>query len=218
MKIDIITIFPKMFESPFAESIVKRAMNEGHVEMETHDLRKWTKDKHKTVDDKPFGGGAGMVMKVEPIYRAVKELKKKNSHIILLSAKGKTYTQTKVRELSKTKHLILICGHYEGIDHRIYEHVVDEVVSIGNYVLTGGEIPAMVVIDSLVRLLPGVVGNPDSIVEESFSDDESERKEYPVYTRPEIFETEEGETWEVPGVLTGGNHSEIERWREENYD
>ena len=218
MKVDIITIFPKMFESPFAESIVKRAVDGGKVEIKTHDLRKWTKDKHKTVDDKPFGGGAGMVMKVEPIYRAIKELKTKDSHVILLSAKGKTYTQARARELSKEKHLIFICGHYEGIDDRIYKNIADEVISIGNYVLTGGEIPAMAVIDSIVRLIPGVVGNPDSIVDESFSDPESTKKEYPLYTRPEVFETDEGETWEVPGVLTGGNHSEIERWREENYD
>ncbi|MBN1915753.1 tRNA (guanosine(37)-N1)-methyltransferase TrmD [Candidatus Dojkabacteria bacterium] len=217
MQIDILSIFPKMFESPFAESIVRRAQDKKLVKIKIHSLRKWTKDKRKTVDDRPFGGGAGMVMKVEPVYRAVKELKKNGSHVIALSPKGKTYTQARARELSNKKHLIIICGHYEGLDSRIIENIADEVVSIGNFILTGGEIPAMAVIDSIARLIPGVVGNPESIIEESFSDKDSSREEYPLYTRPEEFTTDEGETWEVPKVLTSGDHSKIEKWKKEHY-
>lgn len=217
MKIDVLTIFPKMFESPLAESIVKRAKDNGLVKINFHDIRKWTKDKHKTVDNKQFGGGAGMVMMVEPIYKAIKELKRKSTHVILLSAKGKLYKQKNAIELSNRMHLIIICGHYEGIDHRVYENLANEVFSIGNFILTGGEIPAMAIIDSIVRLIPGVVGNEESIKGESYSDEDNKVKQYPVYTRPEVFETDEGEKWEVPKTLTSGDHNEIEKWRKEHY-
>jgi len=170
MKIAILSIFPKMFESPFAESILGRAQDEKLVNINIQDLRKWASDKHKTVDDKPFGGGAGMIMKIEPIYKALEELDKKHkAYRILLAAKGARIVQEKVRELSKKKHLILICGHYEGVDHRVHEYLVDECISIGDFVLTGGEIPAMVVVDAVVRLIPGVLGNVNSLKEESFA-------------------------------------------------
>ncbi len=217
MKIDVITIFPKMFDSPFAESIVKRAIDKGSVQINFHDLRKWTNDKRKTVDDKPFGGGAGMVMMVEPIYKAVKELRAKDSHIIVTSAKGESYKQNKAVEFSKKKHLIIICGHYEGIDHRVYDHIADEVISIGNFVLTGGEIPAMVIIDSVVRLIPGSLGNEESLSGESYSDENNEKRQNPEYTRPEVFKTEEGEEWKVPSVLISGDHKKIEQWKESMY-
>ncbi len=172
MIIDILTIFPKMFESPFQESIVKRARDSRKVKINIHDLRKWTDDKHKTVDDKPFGGGAGMVMKIEPIYRALLELDESHkAWRILFTAKGERIMQEKVRKLSKKEHLILICGHYEGIDNRVGEYLVDECLSIGNFVLTGGEIPAMALTDAVVRLIPGVLGNVESLDEESFSMD-----------------------------------------------
>jgi tRNA (guanine37-N1)-methyltransferase len=170
MKIDILTIFPDMFKSPFEESILRRAQDKSLVGISIDDLRKWTTDKHKTVDDKPFGGGAGMVMMVEPIYKALEELDPKHeAHRILFTAKGARIVQEKVQELSEKKHLILICGHYEGVDARVGEHLVDEQISIGDFVLTGGEIPAMALTDAVVRLLPGVLGNEGSVKDESFS-------------------------------------------------
>ncbi len=228
MKIDILTIFPKMFDSVFSESIINRARDAGIVAVNIHDLRKWTKDKHKTVDDKPFGGGAGMVMKVGPIYRALIELKTQNSslktHSILLTAKGERIMQEKVRELSKEDHLILICGHYEGVDHRVHEHLVDECISIGDFIMTGGEIPAMALTDAVTRLIPGVLGNIDSLKEESFSTSnkadsrqliaDSYSIEYPQYTRPEVFKTKDGKELKVPKVLLSGDHGKIRKWRE----
>ena len=157
MKIDIITLFPEMFKGPFEESIVKRAQEKELVEINIHNLRDWATDKHKTLDDRPYGGGGGMVLMVEPIYKALKDLKTKNSKVVLLTPQGKVFKQKKAQEFSKLKHLILIAGHYEGFDERIREHLIDEEVSIGNYVLTGGELPAMVVIDSIVRRIPGVL-------------------------------------------------------------
>jgi len=207
MKIDILTIFPEMFEGPFKESMIKRAQEKKLVEIKIHNLRNWTEDKHKTVDDKPFGGGPGMIMKVEVIDKALKDLKLKNSRVILLTPQGKTFKQKTARELSKVKHIILICGHYEGFDERIREYFVDEEISIGNYVLTGGEIPAMVVVDSVVRLIPGVVGNEKSTKDESFSNG---LLEYPQYTRPADYKGRK-----VPEVLLSGNHKEIEKWRKE---
>ena len=184
MKIDILTLFPNMFVGPFGESIVKRAIDKKLVEIEIHNLRKWSEDKHKTVDGKPFGGGAGMVMKVDVIDRALRELKKQSpltsitdlstkptsARVIFLTPQGKPYKQEKAREFSKLDHVIFICGHYEGVDERVREKLVDEEISIGDYVLTGGEIPAMAVVDSLVRLIPGVVGNEESVKDESFSE------------------------------------------------
>ncbi len=206
MKIDIVSLFPEMFEGPFKESIINRAINNKIVEINVHNLRKWTTDKHKTVDGKPFGGGPGMVMMVEVIDKALAELKTKNSKVILLSPQGKSLKQSRVKKLSKEKHLILVCGHYEGFDERIRE-LVDEEVSIGDYVLTGGEIPAMVMVESVVRLLSGVVGNKESIKDESFSD---KLLEYPQYTRPADYKGKK-----VPEVLLSGNHQEISDWRDE---
>jgi tRNA (guanine37-N1)-methyltransferase len=207
MKFDIITIFPAMFDSYFSESILKRAQKSGAVEIEVHNLRDFTRDKHKTTDDTPYGGGAGMVMKVEPVYRAVSSIgKDKKTRVILFSAKGKKYTQQDAMRLSKFENLILVCGRYEGVDERVAEHIADEEISIGDFVLTGGELPAMVVVDSVARLLPGVLGNSNSPLFESHS--APNYLEHPQYTKPEEFRG-----WKVPEVLLGGNHREIEKWR-----
>jgi len=213
MKIDILTLFPKMFKGPFDESIIKRAQEKGLVEIKIHNLRKWAKDKHKTVDDRPFGGGVGMVLMIEPIYDALKELRKKKSKIILLTPQGKVFNQKLARKFSKEKHIIFICGHYEGVDERIRERLVDEDVSIGDYVLTGGELPAMVVVDTIVRLLPGVLEKPEAIKNESFSPITDHRSpittlEHPQYTRPANFKN-----WKVPEVLLSGDHKKIADWR-----
>lgn len=212
MRIDVLTIFPKMFESPFSESMVKRAVETKKVEIVIHDLRDWTEDKHRSVDSRPYGGGAGMVMRVDVIDRALKSIATSNklqvTRKVLLSAKGKKYTQKIAQDYVKLDHLILIAGHYEGVDERVAENLVDEEVRIGDYVLTGGELPAMVVIDSVVRLLPGVLGNEESSVYESHS--EEGYLEYPHYTRPEDYKG-----WKVPEVLLSGNHAEIEKWKKE---
>ena len=208
MKIDILTIFPEMFAGPFGESIVKRAIDQKQVEIKIHDLREWTEDKHRSVDAPPYGGGAGMVMRVDVIDKAVSSLRSKETKVILLDTKGKIYSQNEAVKMSKKKHLILIAGHYEGIDHRVHEKIADEVYSIGEYVLTGGELPVMVVVDSIVRLIPGVLGNPESLSEESYS--EPGKREYPQYTRPSEYKG-----WKVPEVLLEGNHAEIEKWRKE---
>ena len=209
MKIDILTLFPKMFEGPFRESIIKRAQEKGLTEINIHDLRKWGLDDRRTVDDRPYGGGPGMIMRVDVVTNALKNIRTeehKNSKVILLDATGEKFTQQKALQLSKLEHLILIAGHYEGVDHRIHEHLVDEVLSIGDYVLTGGELPAMVLVDSIVRLIPGVVGKEESIIEESHS--KPGYIEYPQYTRPEEYKG-----WKVPEVLLSGNHKEIKKWR-----
>lgn len=220
MQIDILTIFPNMFISPFTESIVKRAQDEEKVTINVYDLRDWSTDNYKSVDDRPFGGGAGMIMRVDIIDRAVENLKKKNeklqTKVILLDTKGEFYSQAKVQQLSIEEHLILIAPHFEGIDHRVHEHIADEVISIGPYVLTGGELPTMVVIDSIVRLIPGVI-KEESLKEESYSNTSSLTTnyqllstdlEYPQYTRPADYKG-----WKVPEILLGGNHGEIEKWR-----
>ncbi len=221
MRFDIITIFPKIFDSYFGESMIKRAQAKELLEIKIHNLRDWTSDKHKTVDDTPYGGGAGMIIKVEPLYKAIKKVssskfqflsKKKKSKIILLSAKGKTWTQAKAREYAKLDRVILLCGHYEGVDERIV-NFVDEEISVGDYVLTGGELGAMVMVDSVIRLLPGVLGNEDSAIDESHS--RSGVLEYPHYTRPAVF-VAEGQEYKVPEVLLNGNHKEIEEWRKAN--
>lgn len=211
----IITIFPHIFESYFSESIIKRAKEKKLVDIDVVNLRDFTVDKHKTVDDTPFGGGAGMILKVKPIYDCVESLKLKIKNeklkvrTILFSAKGKKYTQADAVRLSKYDELIFICGRYEGVDERVAENIADEEISIGDYVLTGGEIPAMVVADSIIRLIPGALGNEESPKDESHS--EEGYLEYPQYTRPENFEG-----WKVPEVLLSGNHKEIEKWRKEN--
>lgn len=212
MKIfDIVTIFPQIFDSYFGESILKRAKENKMVEINVHNLRQYSTNKHHNVDDTPYGGGAGMVMQVEPIYRAVADIQKANlkSRIILFSAKGKRFKQKDAHRLMQYDQLIFICGRYEGVDERVAEFVVDEEISIGDFVLTGGEIPAMVVTDAVARLLPGVLGNDQSSVEESHS--EEGYLEFPQYTKPEKFLQ-----WEVPSILLSGNHGEIERWRKKN--
>jgi len=212
MIIDILTLFPEMFEGPFDYSILKHAKEKGAVKINIHYLRNWAKDKHKTTDDRPFGGGAGMILKVEPIDKAIKDLIKKDKkgtkrQIILLSPQGKVLTQEKVKELSGLDHLILIAGHYEGVDQRVIDHLIDEELSIGDYVLTGGEIPAMVVVDSVVRLLPDVL-EKEVTENESFS--KGDILDYPQYTQPRNYKG-----WKVPEVLLSGNHKEIEKWRKE---
>ena len=205
MKIDILTLFPKMFKGPFDESIIKRAQKKGLIEIQTHDLRKWTKDKRKTVDDRPFGGGVGMILMVEPIYKALRDLKNKNSKVILMDPRGRTFNQKIAGNLAKEKHLIFICGHYEGVDERVKKHLVDEEISIGDYVLTGGELPAMIIIDTLIRQIPGVLIKPEASSKESFSEN---LLEYPQYTRPANFKG-----WKIPEVLLSGNHRQIAEWR-----
>ena len=226
MKIDILTIFPEMF-TPLTESIVRRAQDKGLVEIKIHNLRDWSTDKHKSVDASPYGGGPGMVMRVDVVDRAVHDLKnsklkkletEKDSstalgmtkpRVILMDTKGPIYNQQKAEQLKAEEHLIIIAPHYEGIDHRVHEHIADEVISIGSYVLTGGEIPAMVVVDSMVRLLPGVLGNEESLVEESYQTEG--QIEYPQYTRPEEYNG-----WKVPEVLLSGHHKKIGEWRKDN--
>ncbi len=206
LNFDIITIFPDMFKPVIGESILKRAQEKKKVAIKIHDLRDFTKDKHRKVDDRPFGGGPGMVMMPEPIFDAIKKIKgRKKAHVILTCAGGSTLTQKKAQKLSKQKNIIIICGHYEGVDERVREELVDESISIGDYVLTGGELPAMILIDSVTRLLPGVLGKEESLAFESF---EEGLLEYPQYTRPADFK---GST--VPAVLLSGNHKDIESWR-----
>jgi len=225
MVFHIITIFPEIFSSYFNESILKRAQKNKIIDIKIHDLRQWTDDKHRTVDDTPYGGGAGMVMKVEPIYKALQALKSqiqnpkpqinpksKNPKLktILLSARGKRWDQQLARKYSKFNELILVCGRYEGTDERI-KKFVDEEISIGDYVLTGGEIPAMAIVDSITRLLPNVLGNASSAKDESHS--VPGVLEYPQYTRPEVF-TVKGKKYQVPKILLSGDHKKIEKWRE----
>ncbi len=208
MRVDIITLFPSMFKSPFEETIIKRAQQNGLIEIHLHNLRDFTTDRHRTVDDVPFGGGAGMVMKVEPIYKAISHIKAEvgeKARVILLSPQGKTFSQKLAFQLVKEKNLILICGRYEGVDERVREYLVDEEISIGDYVLSGGEIAAMVIVDAVVRLLPGAVGDERSIRENSFY---RGLLDYPQYTRPAKFLN-----WEVPEVLRSGNHQKIREWR-----
>jgi tRNA (guanine37-N1)-methyltransferase len=205
MRIDVLTLFPNMFESVFKESIIGRAVENGICTLNYVNIRDFSKDKHKRVDDYPYGGGPGMVMKPEPIYDALESVKRDNSRVIYLTPKGKVYNQELAKELSKEEHMILLCGHYEGVDNRIIENYVTDEISIGDYVLTGGEISAMVIIDSVVRMIPGVLGKEESLVEESHY---SGLLEYPQYTRPKEFKGHQ-----VPDVLLSGNHKEIEKWR-----
>ena len=208
MKIDILTLFPDMFTGPFDASIIKRAESRDLIKVEVHDLRKWGEGTRRNVDDRPYGGGVGMVLRVDIIDAALRDLKTRKSKVILLDATGTRYTQQKAQEFSKLEHLILIAGHYEGVDHRVHEKLVDEVISIGDYGLTGGEIPAMVLADSVIRLIPGVLGKDESSADESHK--EPGYLEYPQYTRPE-----DHKGWKVPEVLLSGNHKEIEKWRKE---
>ncbi|MEP6602782.1 MAG: tRNA (guanosine(37)-N1)-methyltransferase TrmD [Spartobacteria bacterium] len=207
MRIDIVTLFPEMCRAPLGESMMKRAQENKIVDLRVHNLRNWTTDKHHVVDDAPFGGGQGMVMKPEPIFAAVESLRRENSKVVLMTPQGKQFTQSVATELSQDRHLIVICGHYEGVDHRVVEHLVDLEISIGDYVLTNGAIAAVVVVDAVVRLLPGVLGDDQSAADDSFS---SGLLEGPQYTRPAEFRG-----WKVPDVLLSGNHAEIAAWRKE---
>jgi tRNA (guanine37-N1)-methyltransferase len=229
MKIDILTLFPEVCRAPLSESMMKRAQENGIIDLRIHNLRDWTTDKHHIVDDAPFGGGQGMVMKPEPIFAAVEDLRVLNqktsnsqrptsnlqqpkiedgkSKVILMSPAGRRFDQQMARRLSQEPHLIIICGHYEGVDHRVIEHLVDMEISIGDYVLTNGAIAAVVLIDAIVRLLPGALGHEQSAVDDSFNHG---LLETPQYTRPAEFRG-----WKVPEVLLSGNHAEIAKWRKE---
>lgn len=206
MKVDIVSLFPEMFKGPFDESIIKRAQEKGLVEIKIHDLRKWGEGERKTVDDRPYGGGVGMLIRVDIVEKALEELKTENCEVILLDAGGEKFNQKIAGELSSKKHLILLAGHYEGFDYRVHEHLADRVLSIGDYVLTGGELPAMVLTDTIVRLIPSVLEKEQATEIESFS--ESNLLEYPQYTRPEDYQG-----WKVPEILLSGNHGEITKWR-----
>jgi len=209
MKFHLLTIFPKFFEGPFQYGVVPRAAEAGALELHVHDLRTWTHDLHRTVDDRPFGGGEGMVLKPEPIFDAVESIwpeRNEKQKVILLSASGRRFTQQTARELAANDELLLICGRYEGVDERVAEHLADEELSIGDYVLSGGELGAAVIVDAVARLLPGVVGNQESTVNESFEHDGI--LDCPHWTRPADFRG-----WKAPDVLLGGNHAEIRKWR-----
>lgn len=213
---DIITIFPEIFNSYLKESIIKRAQEKGLIRINVYNLRDWATDRHKTVDDRPFGGGIGMVMKVEPIFWAIKDLKKtknknQKSKIILFTPRGKKFNQQIAYKFSKLNQLIMICGRYEGVDERVAEYIADEQISIGDYVLMGGELAAMVVIETVARLIPGVLGKPQLLKERITK--EKGFIEYPQYTRPEVFSPQKGVYWRVPKVLLSGNHKKIEEWR-----
>ena len=207
MKIDVLTLFPAMFAGPLDESIVQRARSNGALQLAIHNLRNYAHDRHKTVDDRPFGGGPGMLLKPEPIFEAVKKLAREKTRVILLSPAGRPFNQAVARELAQKDDLLFVTGHYEGFDERVREKLADDELSIGDYVLTNGALPAMVVIDAVVRLLPGVLGDDESVTEESFSQG---LLEYPQYTRPAEFQG-----MNVPEVLLSGNHAEIARWRAE---
>lgn len=221
MKIDILTLFPEICRAPLSESMMKRAQENKIVDLRIHNLRDWTTDKHHIVDDAPFGGGQGMVMKPEPIFAAVEELKQKTPNaqrstsnaelqkpkVILMSPAGRRLDQEMATDLSKESHLIVVCGHYEGVDQRVIEHLVDLEISIGDYVLTNGAIAAVVLIDAVVRFLPGVLGHEHSAIDDSFS---TGLLEGPQYTRPAEFRG-----WKIPEVLLSGNHAEIAKWRKE---
>ena len=205
MRIDILTLFPEVCRAPLAESMMKRAQECGALDLHIHNLRDWTTDKHHVVDDAPFGGGPGMVMKPEPIFAAVESLRTENSFVVLMTPQGRRFTQTMAGEFSLHQHLIIISGHYEGVDHRVHEHLADAEISIGDYVLTNGAIAAVVLTDAVVRLLPGVLGHEQSATDDSFSEG---LLEGPHYTRPADFRG-----WKVPDVLLSGNHAEIAAWR-----
>ena len=207
MKIDVLTLFPAMFAGPLDESIIKRARQKGLLDLNIHDLRQWTHDRHRTVDDRPFGGGPGMLLKVEPLFEAIESLQRETTRVILFSPSGRKFDQSIARELALQEDLLLVTGHYEGIDERVRETLIDDELSIGDYVLTNGALPAMVVVDAVTRLLPGALGDDTSSHDESFSHG---LLEYPQYTRPAEFRG-----MKVPEVLLSGNHAEIEKWRRE---
>ena len=208
MRVDVLTLFPSMFDGPLDESIIKRARQAGHLDLRVTDIRDFAHDAHKTVDDRPFGGGPGMVLKAEPVFEAVKAVRTDGARVVMLAPVGRLYNQGMARSLLECEHLVLLCGSYEGFDERIREALVDDVISIGDFVLTNGALPAMVLIDSVTRLIPGVLGDENSAEEESFG--EENLLEYPHYTRPAEFNG-----MRVPEVLLSGNHGEIAKWRQE---
>ena len=217
MQFDIITIFPEIFDSYLKESFIKKAQQKQLIKINIHDLRKWTKDRHKTVDDRPFGGGLGMVFKIEPIYKAIKELsslKKRKTKVIFFTPRGKKFNQKMAYQLSKLNQIIMICGRYEGVDERVAKHIADMELSIGDYDLMGGELPAMVVIETVARLIPGVLGKPELLKERITK--EKGFIEYPQYTRPEVFSPKKGIYWKVPKVLLSGHHQKIADWRKKH--
>ena len=207
MKIDVLTLFPAMFAGPLDESIIKRAREAGRLDLAIHNLRDYAHDRHKTVDDRPFGGGPGMLLKPEPIFEAVESLAREGTRVILLSPAGRPFSQAIARELAGVEHLLMVSGHYEGFDERVREQLADDELSIGDYVLTNGALPVMVIIDAVTRLLPGVLGDAESAQVDSFSQG---LLEYPQYTRPADFRG-----MKVPDILLSGNHAEIARWRDE---
>jgi len=216
---DIITIFPKLFDSYLKESFIKKAQERGLIKIRIYNLRDFTTDKHQTVDDRPYGGGLGMVLKVEPIYRAVKSLKKRRSKkqkekVILFTPRGKQFNQKMAYRLSKLNHIIMICGRYEGVDERVAKYIADLNLSIGPYDLMGGELPALVVIETVARLIPGVLGKPELLKERVTKG--RGFIEYAQYSRPEVFSPKKGISWRVPKVLLSGNHQKIKEWREKH--
>ena len=206
MRIDVLTLFPDIFSGPLTESIIKRAQEAALVSINIEDLRRYASDKHRTTDDKPYGGGSGMVMKPEPVLTAVDKLRKRSTRIILMSPQGSRFSQSMAQQLSGEEHLLFICGHYEGIDERVRTWLQPLDISIGDYILTNGSLAAMTVIDAVVRLIPGVLGNPESVLSESF---QNGLLEYPQYTRPAEYRG-----MKVPDVLLSGDHQKIEQWRE----
>ena len=210
MEIDILTLFPSLCEGAFGASMMKRARESGAAAIRVHNLRDWARDKHRTTDDVPYGGGQGMVMKPEPIFDAVEALRRPGSRVVLLGPQGEVFRQDRARQLARETHLIFICGHYEGVDHRVCEHLADCELSIGDFVLTNGAIAAAVVVDAVVRLLPGVIGDCRATVQDSFSAGHDGLLEGPQYTRPADFRGHQ-----VPAVLLSGNHAAIQKWRRE---
>jgi len=212
---DIITIFPEIFDSYIKESLIARAQKKKLIKINVNNLRKWTTDRHRTVDDKPFGGGLGMVFKIEPIYKAVQFLKKtgqkKKTKVVIFTPRGKKFNQKTAYQFSKLNRIIMICGRYEGVDERAAKYIADMELSIGDYDLMGGELPAMVVMETVARLIPGVLGKPQLLKERITK--EKGFIEYPQYTRPEIFSSKKGKKWKVPKVLLSGHHKKIEEWR-----
>jgi len=211
VRIDLVTLFPEFFEGPLSCSLIKRARSKGKVEFHLNNPRHFTRDPHRTVDEKPFGGGAGMVLKPEPLFKCVRAIPGKG-FVILLSPRGKSLTPALAKQLAKKKHLVLLCGHYEGVDERVNEHLADMEISVGDFVTMGGEAPALCLIESVLRFIPGILGNPRSVELESFSKIKNGTSgkilEFPQYTRPQVFRG-----WAVPGVLLSGNHRVIETWR-----
>lgn len=213
MLIDVVTIFPGIIKASVEESLLKKAQDRGKVNIRVHNLRKYTHDRHKTVDDKPYGGGAGMLMKPEPFFECLEDIRKPSASkkrepkgwVVLMDPRGKTFTQATAKRLAGKKRLIFVTGHYEGIDYRVHKHLVDEEISIGDFVTMGGEVPALCVMEAVVRLVPGILGNQESVKDESF---QSDMLEYPQYTRPREYRG-----WRVPEILLSGNHRQVDEWR-----